>query len=74
MTGQRLPLKYCQPLEILTNFIKGLDLSILEILGLLIKGLQSCRPSNFKNGPTGSRGASIERSKSVKEVYKKLRG
>ena len=27
LTGQSPPLKYCQPLEILTHYITGLDLS-----------------------------------------------
>ena len=31
LTRQNLPLKYCQPLKILTNFITGLDLSMIEI-------------------------------------------
>ena len=30
LTGQNLPLKCCQPLEILAYFITGLDLLILE--------------------------------------------
>ena len=34
LTGQNPPLKCCQPLEILTHFITGSDLFILEILGL----------------------------------------
>ena len=34
LTGQSLPLKCCQPLEILTHFITGLDLSMIEIWGL----------------------------------------
>ena len=31
LTGQNPPLKCCQPLEILTHFITGLDLSMIEI-------------------------------------------
>ena len=31
LTGQNPPSKCCQPLEILANFITGLDLFILEI-------------------------------------------
>ena len=31
LTGQNPPLKCCQPLEILTQFLKGLDLSTKEI-------------------------------------------
>jgi len=55
--------KCCQPLEILTHFFKNLDLLMLEILGLKIKGLQKYGPSSFENdstscdlesGPTGS--------------------
>ena len=34
LTGQNLPLKYCQPVEMLTHFITGLDLSMIEIWGL----------------------------------------
>ena len=52
LTGQNPPLKCCQPLEILTHFITGLDLSMIEIWGLWVKGLQSCWPSNFENGST----------------------
>ena len=33
MTWQNPPLKYCQPLEILTHYKKGLDLSKNEIWG-----------------------------------------
>ena len=33
LTGQNPPLKCCQPLEILTHFERGLDLSILENFG-----------------------------------------
>ena len=52
MIGQNPPLKCCQPLEILTHFIRGLDLSMIEIWDLWVKGLQSCWPSNFENGST----------------------
>ena len=31
LTGQNPPLKYCQPLEILTQFEKVLDLLVLKI-------------------------------------------
>ena len=34
LRGQNPPLKCCQPLEILVDFMKGLDLSIIEIWGL----------------------------------------
>ena len=34
LTGQNLSLKCCQPVEILTHFITGLDLSMIEIWGL----------------------------------------
>ena len=34
LTGQSPPLKCCQPLKILTHFITGLDLSMIEIWGL----------------------------------------
>ena len=30
-------------------FLKGLDLSLLKILSLLVKGLQSYSPSNFED-------------------------
>jgi len=50
----------------LTQFGKDLDLFMLKIWGLYVKGLQSYHPSNFENdstpgklesGPTGSSGA-----------------
>ena len=34
LTGQNPPLKYCQPLKILTHFKTGLDLSMIEIWDL----------------------------------------
>ena len=34
LTGQNPPLKFCQSLEILTHFITGLDLSMIEIWSL----------------------------------------
>ena len=34
LTGQNPPLKCCQPLEILTHFMMGLDLLMIEIWGL----------------------------------------
>ena len=34
LTGQKTPLKCCQPLEFLTHFKMGLDLFILKICGL----------------------------------------
>ena len=37
LTGQNPPLKCCQPLEILTQFTTGLNLSMLEIWGLQFK-------------------------------------
>ena len=52
LTGQSPPLKCYQPFEILTQFITGLDLLMIEIWGLWVKGLQSCWPSNFENGST----------------------
>ena len=52
LTEQSLSLKCCQPLEILTHFITGLDLSMIKIWGLQVEGLQSCCPSNFENGST----------------------
>ena len=66
LTEQNPSLKYCQPLEIFTQFKKGLDLSMLKVGDLQIKGLQSYWSSNFENdltpvqlesGPPGSRGA-----------------
>ena len=47
LTGQKPSLKFCQPLELFTQFEKGLDLLMLKIWGLQIKGLQSYQPSNF---------------------------
>ena len=47
LTGQKPSLKLCQPLELFTQFEKGLDLLILKIWGLQVKGLQSYQPSNF---------------------------
>ena len=70
LTGQKPALKCCQPLEILTHFITGLDLFLLEIWNLWVKGLQSCQQSNFENGstpdelefgPTGLSGTGAER-------------
>ena len=40
LAGQKLSLKYCWPIEISTQFKKGLDLLMLKIWGLQIKGLQ----------------------------------
>ena len=63
---QNPPLKCCQPLQLFTQLYTELDLLLLKIWGLLVKGLQSYRPSNFENGstsprfepwPTGSSGA-----------------
>ena len=63
LTGQNPPLKCCKCLEFLAHFLNGLDLSIEEIWGLKIKGLQICLPSNsdndsapvqLKQGPSGS--------------------
>ena len=34
LRGHNIPLKCCQPLEILTQFLKGLDLLMLKILYL----------------------------------------
>ena len=34
LTGQKSPLRCCKPLEILTQFITGLDLSMLEVKNL----------------------------------------
>ena len=52
LRGQNPSLKFCQPLELLTQFIKDLDLSMLKIWGLQVKGLQSYWPSNFENDLT----------------------
>ena len=41
LTGQNLTKKCCQPLEILTEFERGLDLLLLKIWSLQVKGLQS---------------------------------
>ena len=66
LRGHNILLKSCQPLEILTQFTKELDLLLLKIQHLQIKGLQSYWPSNFENdltpgelesGPTGLSGA-----------------
>ena len=48
LTGQNLPLKCCQPLDFQCTFLKGLDLLMLKILGLLIKGLQSYQLSKLE--------------------------
>ena len=67
---QNPPLKCCKPLDFLCAFLKGLDLLMLKIWSLLVKGLQSYRPSNFKNdstpdvlkcGPSGVSGAGARR-------------
>ena len=50
MTGQNPPLKYSWPLELLTQFEKYLDLSMLKIWGLYLKGLQSYHSTKFENG------------------------
>ena len=52
LTGQNPPSKCCLPFEILIYFTKGIDLSILKIWGLWVKGLQSYRPSNYENDST----------------------
>ena len=52
LTGQNLPLECCYPLKILTQFLKRLDLLMLKIRALVVKGLQSYRPSNFENDST----------------------
>ena len=49
MRGQNPSLKFCYPLELYTLFKTGLDLLLLKIWGLLVKGLQSYWPSNFEN-------------------------
>ena len=48
LTEQNLPLKCCQPLEILPHFTKGLNLLLLNIWGLNVKGLQSCQLSKLE--------------------------
>ena len=66
LRGQKSPLKCCQYFGFQCPFFKGLDISMLKIWGLWVKGLQSCHPSNFENdstpvrvkpGPNGSSGA-----------------
>ena len=47
LRGQNPPLKCCQPLDFLYNSLKRLALSILQIKGLQVKGLQSYRSSKF---------------------------
>ena len=54
LTGQNPLLNRCQPPELLTQFKGGLDLLMLKIVGLKVKGLQSCRLSNFENDSTPS--------------------
>ena len=49
---QNPPLKCCQPFVYQYTLSKGLDLSMLKIWGLQIKGLQSFWPSNFENDST----------------------
>ena len=48
LTEQNPPLKYCQPLELLTQLKKGLDLLMLKIWGLLVKGLKSYQLSKLE--------------------------
>ena len=47
LRGQNPSLKFCYPIELYTQLKTGLDLLMLKILGLLVKGLQSYWPSNF---------------------------
>ena len=49
LRGQNIPLKQCRPLELLTQFERGSDLSMLKIWGLQVKALQSYLSSNFEN-------------------------
>ena len=54
LTGQNPTLKCCQHIEIQKTVRKRVDLLILKILGLQIKGLQSYWQSNFENYLTSS--------------------
>ena len=58
---QKPPLKCCQPLDFQCAFLKGLDVSILKIWSLQVKGLQSYQPSNFENDWTATRGSNPRR-------------
>ena len=57
LTGQNLTKSCSWPLDFCHTFEKGLDLSILKIWGLLVKGLQSYQLSKLevtrKSLPTG---------------------
>ena len=52
LSKQNPAFKCCQSLEILTNFLKGIDLSMLKIWDLQVKGLQSYQLSNIENDLT----------------------
>ena len=52
MRRQNPPLQCCQPLELLTQLKRKLELLVLKIWGLYVKGLQSYWPSNFENDST----------------------
>ena len=52
LTGQNPLLKYCWPLELLTKFKKVMDLSMLKIWSLSVKGMQSYWTSNSENDLT----------------------
>ena len=52
LTGQNPSLEFCQPPELWAQLKKSLDLSILKIWDLWVKGLQSYWPSNFENDLT----------------------
>ena len=45
---QKPPLKCCQPLDFLCDFLKGLDLSMLKIWSLQVKGLQNYQLSKLE--------------------------
>ena len=48
LTGQNPTSKYYQPLEILAQFITGLDLFMLEIFGLLVKRIEKLLVFNVR--------------------------
>ena len=58
---QKPPLKCCQPFDLLTQLKRELDLLMLKIWRLQVKGLQNYRPSNFENDWTATGGSNPSR-------------
>ena len=48
LTGKNLTISCSWPLDFCYTFVKGLDLSMLKIWGLLVKGLQSYQLSKLE--------------------------